>query len=315
MRQPTLAAIAAGALVFAVAGPATAATDEQAATITVVNALPESAIDVYNQDATVVDDLEAVTLDGPLEITPGDVELTALISDSEGGDAATLGPALATIGDGEHLSVVAYLTEEGVPALTTFTDDVGPVELADGGRLLARHVAAAPAVDILFTGEPQFTSLTNGVDAAVEVPAGDYSLTVAAEGSVDSLIDPVEVSIEPDTVTTVYVYGSLEDATLGVLTGTRFAELETGNTEEPSATPSASPSASPSPTAAPDDAITDESDDSSMLWWWIIGGIVLVGIIGGVIAASTRKAGSDPVSGDGRGPENGPGGARRTDQP
>lgn len=321
MRKPALAAIATGALALAVAAPVSAATDEQAATITVVNALPESAIDVYNQDATIVDDLEAATIEGPMEITPGEVELTALVADSAGGDATTLGPALATIGDDEHLSVVTYLTEAGVPALTTFVDDVGPVQLADGGRLLARHVAAAPAVDILFSGEPQFTSLTNGVDAAVEVPAGDYSLTVAAEDSVDSLIDPLEVSIDPDTVTAVYVYGSLDDATLGVLTTTRAAEPATGNNAGPSATASASPSATPSasatasPSATAGGTTTDDSDDSSALWWWIIGAIIAAAIIAGIIAAAKGRAGSDPVSGDGRGPEHGPGGARSTDKP
>ena len=52
-----------------------------------------------------------------------------------------------------NYTAVAHLTEGGDPTATLFTNDTAPLA-AGQGRLTVRHVAAAPAVDVLAGGSP-----------------------------------------------------------------------------------------------------------------------------------------------------------------
>ena len=51
------------------------------------------------------------------------------------------------------------------------------------GRLVVRHTAAAPAVDVLANGKAAFTGLTNGKEAQANLPAGTISASVVATGT------------------------------------------------------------------------------------------------------------------------------------
>lgn len=307
MRRQAFAALAAGALGLAIAVPAGATTTEDETTITAVNALPDTTIDLSTQDEMLIDDFEPGTVVGPMPIEPGEIEVTAAAPDAPDNLTPIIGPALTSLEEGGHVSVVAYLTDEGVPALASFEEDVKPTVVTDGARLVVRHVASAPAVDVLVDGTALASGVMSGDDVAEEVTAGDYALSVASAETGEELLSSGTLTLETDQVTTVYVYGSAEDDSLALLTTTRDVVRPDAIPDEPTATATASPSASPTPSVVPDDEITNETDDDSTWWWWLIAGFLLVALVGAIAASRRSRAGSDPVSGDGRGPEDGPG--------
>ena len=65
-----------------------------------------------------------------------------------------------------------------LPTLSVFVNDVTPTP-AGNGRLVVRHTAAAPAVDVLAGGALIFGNLSNPNEAKADVPADTYSASVA----------------------------------------------------------------------------------------------------------------------------------------
>ena len=61
---------------------------------------------------------------------------------------------------GANASLVANLDATGTPVLNTFVNDTAAAAPGEG-RVVVRHTAAAPAVDVLANGTPVFTDLTN----------------------------------------------------------------------------------------------------------------------------------------------------------
>ena len=140
----------------------------------------------------------------------------------------------ATLAAGANVTVIAHLSEAGEPTLTPFVNDVSNTA-AGQGRLIVRHTAAAPAVDVLAGGEPVFTDLTNPNEAKADLPAGTVSAAVALAGTTDPVIGPADVPVVEGQATIVYAVGSAEDGNLGVLVQTidglhsEPAAVNTGN--------------------------------------------------------------------------------------
>jgi hypothetical protein len=100
-----------------------------------------------------------------------------------------------------------------------FVNDVSKTA-AGQGRLVVRHTAAAPAVDVLAGGAPVFSALANPNEAKADLPAATYAASVAAAGTTDAVLGPVDVPVAEGQATIVYAIGSLADDTLGVLVQT-----------------------------------------------------------------------------------------------
>ena len=88
---------------------------------------------------------------------------------------------------------------------------------AGQGRLVVRHTAAAPAVDVLAGGTPVFRNLSNPNQASADLPAGTVSASVAATGTTQPVIGPANVPVVEGQATIVYAVGSLSGGNLGVL--------------------------------------------------------------------------------------------------
>jgi hypothetical protein len=114
---------------------------------------------------------------------------------------------------------VAHLDEGGDPKLTPFVNDLAPVA-AGSGRLVVRHTAAAPAVDVLAGGSPVFSGLSNPNEAKADLPAGTVSAAVALAGTTEPVIGPADVPVTEGAATIVYAVGSAEAGNLDVLTQT-----------------------------------------------------------------------------------------------
>ena len=235
MRRATLAAAAALAAVGLAAAPA-AAQDSGTptdATVVVVHGIPDTPVDVYVNDALTLDDFAFGTVTDPLSLPAGDYAIDVRAADAAA-DADPILEADASLAAGDNVSIVAHLSEAGDPMITAFANDTAPTAAGEG-RLVVRHTAAAPAVDVLAGGQAVFTDLANPHEAQADLPAGTVSASVAVAGTTDPVIGPADVPVVDGQATIVYAVGSAEAGNLDVLVQTipglqsAPAAVDTGN--------------------------------------------------------------------------------------
>lgn len=207
------AAAAASALVLAPAAAASA--DGHGAMVTVVHGVPDLTVDVWANGSPLLTDFEPGTVTDPVELPAGDydLEIYAAGTDPEGNDPAIAGSASVT--DGLNASVVAHLDAAGAPTLSVFVNDVSEIAAGEA-RLTVRHTAAAPAVDILAGGSPIFEGVENPAEGVVDVPAGDYAVTINAAGTDTVAFDAGDVTLAEGVNTIVYATGDLEGGSFGL---------------------------------------------------------------------------------------------------
>ncbi|GAA4609889.1 hypothetical protein BJY16_007557 [Actinoplanes octamycinicus] len=194
------------------ASPANAAANSK---VSVVHGIPGQPVDVYVNGKKTIPDFQPGKVAGPLDLPAGkyDIALT------KPGDA--LGSALLKVDDAEvpgdaNISLVAHLDEGGKPTLTPFVNDTGKLG-AGQARLIVRHTAAAPAVDIRAGGKPVFQDVTNGKEGKADLPAGSVSADVVLAGTSTRVLGPADLDLAEGTATIVYAVGSAEDKTLDLV--------------------------------------------------------------------------------------------------
>jgi len=214
MRKTLIAGIAAGAFIAAAAAlPASAA--EGDAQLSVLHAVPGVTVDVYVNGALTLDDFTPGTLAGPLPLPAGTYSVAITASDAADAGAPVIGPVDLTLAANGNYTAVAHLDASGKPTATLFTNDTATLAAGEG-RLTVRHVAAAPAVDVLAAGSPVITNLANPGESVLTLPAGTVSASVAATGTTDPVIGPADVDVAEGTNTIVYAWGSLADGNLAL---------------------------------------------------------------------------------------------------
>jgi len=202
------------ALGFALAAPATAATTDNAQ-LSVLHGIPDTPVDVYVNGELTLDDFQPGDLAGPLELPAGDYEVALTAPDAADASAPVLGPATLTLAAGKNYTAAAHLNEGGDPALKAFENNTATT-VAGQGRLTVRHIAAAPAVDILAGGAPVIEDLTNPNESTLDLPAGTVSAAVALAGTTEPVLGPADVAIQDGVLTIVYAWGSAEDGNLAL---------------------------------------------------------------------------------------------------
>ena len=196
-------------------GPALAKANAQ---VTVVHGIPGQPVDVYVNGKKTIDGFQPGKVAGPLSLAAGQYDIAL----TKPGDP--VGEALLNVDDAEvpgdaNISLVAHLTADGKPALTPFVNDTA--KLAAGkARLIVRHAAAAPAVDIRAGGEPVFEDVTNGKEGKADVDAGSVSADVVLAGTDDRVLGPADLDLGEGTATVVYAIGSAEDKSLDIVSQT-----------------------------------------------------------------------------------------------
>lgn len=217
-RAALLVAFAAPAALVLSAAPASAADD---ATVSVLHAIPTGSgadvVDVYAGDALLIDNFTPGTLK-TLEVPAGTYDL-AVYADGDTPDGGT--PVLEAPGTevpaGANATVTANLTADGKPALNVFVNDTSSVA-AGQGRLVVRHIAAAPAVDVRANGDVLFADLTNPNEDSAEVPAASYEADVVLAGTDTVALGPADVDVAEGATTIVYAWGSAEGESLALAT-------------------------------------------------------------------------------------------------
>ena len=219
MRKTAAAGLAVGIIaVLGLAVPASASTADTAQ-LSVLHGIPDTPDDVYVNGDLTLDDFQPGDLAGPLELPAGDYEVALTAPDAADASSPALGPATITLAAGKNYTAVAHLTEAGENTLTLFTNDTS--QTAPGqGRVTVRHVAAAPAVDILAGGSPVVEDLANPNEATLNLAAGTVSAAVALAGTTAPVLGPTDVQVQEGVLTIVYAWGSAEDANLAIASQT-----------------------------------------------------------------------------------------------
>ncbi len=203
------------------------------ALVTLVHGLRGVVADVYLDGSKVLETFEPERSTDPLPIPAGvhivDVRLAGSPPDSSPAVRGTL-----DIAAGARLSAVVGLTASGEPTITTYPDDLTP--LAPGqARLVARHAAAAPPVDVVVDQAPVATGLANQKEATAAVAAGTHAVASTESGAETPVTPPQDVPLAEGTSTSMYLIGSQAQNSLTWIAvrvsglGTAPAGVPTGN--------------------------------------------------------------------------------------
>jgi len=203
-----MAALAAGALGTLVVLGAPPALAADTATVTILHAVPGTPVDVYANGKELIPNFQPGTLTDPVALAAGSYDLAIYPA---GANPASTQPAAKADGvavpAGANVTVVASLSESGTPMLTPFVNDTSPVA-AGQARVVVRHTAAAPAVDVRAGGTPVIQGLTNPNEKSLTVPAGTLSTDVVLAGTSTVAIGPADLNLAEGTTTIVYAWGS-----------------------------------------------------------------------------------------------------------
>lgn len=231
-RSAAILGVAAFAVAALPAG-AGAAPAPAAARIHLIHGIPDVPVDVAAGGAEVFADFEfgqTKDLSALAGTTLADLQVLAAGTDTVAIDAGDV--ALPASG---NYTVIAHLTAEGDPTLSVFENDTAAIA-AGQGRLVVRHTAAAPAVDIKANGAVAFAGVTNPNEGSADLPVGTISAEVVPAGAASPVvIGPADLAIADGTSLIVYAIGSLDSGTLGVLTetitglGSNPTRIDTGN--------------------------------------------------------------------------------------
>lgn len=217
MKTRIMAGSVAGAfLLAALAIPisASAATNAQ---LSVLHGVPGVTVDVWVNGTLTLNDFKPGTLAGPLSLPPATYSVAITASDATSAtDKVVIGPVDLPLADGGNYTAVAHLDPAGKPTATLFTNDISKTTPGQG-RLTVRHVAAAPAVDVLAGTSPVIKGLTNPKEQILNLAPATISASVVAAGTTTpALIGPADVPVVEGQNTIVYAYGSLADKSLAV---------------------------------------------------------------------------------------------------
>jgi len=172
-------------------------------------------VDVFvNGAATPLKSFTFGSIAGPLDLPSGKYEIEVRLSDPSLSSIVALSTRV-DLAVGENASIVAHLTEEGVPKLTKFVNDVRTTETAGNARLVVRHGASAPPVNVfLRDSSGRYSSLVNLVNASqlsTEVKPGSYDAFVVR--SFKNLAGPISLNLDASTAYFSYAVGSLRNST------------------------------------------------------------------------------------------------------
>lgn len=214
-----IAVTAAGSLAVATALfgalPASAA---DPAEVYVVHGIPDLPVDVYVNGALTLDDFQPETVAGPLDLPAGSYDIAITAADAAD-DSAPLLEATADLAEGNSYSVVAHLDADGNPTVTPYANDIATIS-AGQTRLVVRHDAAAPAVDVRAGGTVVLAGVTNPQQGVLNIPAGTVSADVVLAGTTTVALGPASLDLAEGTATFVHAVGSAADGTLALVTFT-----------------------------------------------------------------------------------------------
>jgi hypothetical protein len=155
------------------------------------------------------------TISSALDVEPGTYNVEVRLTDAGTACAGTVAASLTGVqlGSDDNVSLVAHLDDLGNPTLTRFENDLSTVQ---GTRVVARHLAAYGAVDVLVDGDPTFEDLASGDEQAAVVEAGIYDVAIVPVGEEEPIFE-TQVPLQNGQVYIAYAVGSPDEGTFDVL--------------------------------------------------------------------------------------------------
>ncbi len=204
------------ALLATVLLPAGAVGAQDAARVHLIHGIPDTDVDVAAGGAVVIPDFafgDTQDLSSFAGTTLEGVEVLLAGTDTVAIDVGDL--AIPTSG---NITAIAHLDADGTPTVSIFSNDTSTIA-AGSGRLVVRHTAAAPEVDILANGAAAFTNVANGAEGSADLAAGTISAEVVPTGATEPVvIGPADLPVAEGSSLIVYAVGSLDGDSLTVLT-------------------------------------------------------------------------------------------------
>ncbi|GGK89175.1 DUF4397 domain-containing protein [Streptomyces flaveus] len=217
----TRAAFALGAagLLGLTAVPATSAgaahnAAQNNATVTIFHGIPGATVDIYANGKKLLSDFTPGSLSSQLSL-PADSYDIKIFKAGASYSGTPVVQKTVEVSSGTNASLTANLNTEGQPALNAFLNDTSQVP-GDKSRLIVRHVAAAPAVDVRADGTPVFKNVENPQQKQADVPAGSVNADVVLAGTTTVAIGPAKLDLAPGASTVVYAWGSADAKNLAL---------------------------------------------------------------------------------------------------
>jgi hypothetical protein len=185
-----------------------AAQEAAPATVTLVHGVRGLVADVYLDGTLALAAFEPERVTDPLSIPAG----SHVVAVRTAGAIAASDPlveAALDLAAGQRYSAVVHLTADGSPTATLYPDNLP--QLPPGvARVMVRHAAAAPPVDVTLDGAPMAAGLQNASEAGAEAAPGEHTVAAAVAGGV-APAPPQTVPVAEGTATVMYLVGAASD--------------------------------------------------------------------------------------------------------
>jgi hypothetical protein len=203
-------------LTLLASGPGAAAQEAPSApgsaTVTLVHGLRGVVADVYVDGNQVLSAFAPERITDPMPLAAGShqIEVFGVADDPNGPPLVAKTLDLPATGS---FSAVLHTGSDGDARLTVYSDDASPVP-PGAARVVVRHAAAAPAIDVKVDGRSVVAGLTNPKEAGTQTAPGSHTLEVRDNGRGTQVIAPQTLPIEEGTSTNLYLVGSADDNTV-----------------------------------------------------------------------------------------------------
>ncbi|MCS6842112.1 MAG: DUF4397 domain-containing protein [Roseiflexus sp.] len=162
---------------------------------------------------------------GPLELAAGSYDIRIHLSASPTTPPCS-GPVAVSkrvsFDRGESATIVAHLTADSKPTATKFVNDLRPAR-AGNGRIMARHTAALPPVDLIVKPlrDPRtiavIRNLANGEQVSAELPANQRFRVKFAPAGTSTPVRVGSVKARPGETVIYHAVGSVRKNTFTLI--------------------------------------------------------------------------------------------------
>jgi hypothetical protein len=184
--------------------------------VVVVQAVPGLSVDVSIDGRSTRDGVGVGTVLGPFELALGshDVEF----SDASGLSVSST----VEVGSGSSTDIVIHRPAAvgGDPVVNSYSTPRKPIGPGKA-RVLVAHTATVAPADVRVDGQVVFTNIANGEYAEADVPAGHHRVELLPTGQITKpILGPLDITLEPRTVTMVYAVGTPKNGSMNVIAHT-----------------------------------------------------------------------------------------------
>ena len=212
MARRLAAAVLAAALALSAAIVAAPANAQGATgTVTLVHGVRGLVADIYLDGAVALQVFQPERTAGPLNLPAGPHAVVVRTAGSPPTSTPLLSATL-NIPAGSRQSAVVHLSATGQPAMTVYPDDLSTIP-AGQTRVILRHAAAAPPIDVRIDQQVVASALPTAGQAAQQVAAGPHAVAVVSAAG-QNLIAPNNVTFNAGSANFMYLVGSATDNSL-----------------------------------------------------------------------------------------------------